>query len=391
MAPVNFPIKVALLGAGIFAKEAHLPVLTSNPGVFQLVAVYSKSEASAQSVVDILPAGHPHAKPSVFHDSSAQNLEALLANPSIDAVVIALPIPLQPKIISAALAAGKHVFSEKPQAPSVAEGFALLKAYEPYEAQGLVWQVAENFRAEPAIRHGQKVVRDLIAKSGAGSEIRAFDLRTYFYNKAENKYCKTTWRANAEFQGGFVLDGGVHFLALLRAVTGLEPERVTAFTRLTESHLAPLDSVSAAIQLRNGALGTWLLYFMAPQKGAQIELNVVVSGGASGPGGMVTVKLGDDGQGHNGWVVIENLPGAEPQTTFYDNKGVEEEFLGWAKVLGGVTPGDVLPGLVNQTTVGYTEPFFNSARNALGDVALAEAVLQSGEKGGVPTQVQRVI
>ena len=183
----------------------------------------------------------------------------------------------------------------------------------------------------------------------------------------------------------------MHFLALLRAVTGTEPERVSAFTRLTEKHLAPIDSVSAAMQLRNGALGTWVLYFMAPQKGAQIELSVVVSGGASGPGGMVTVKLGDDGQGHNGWVVVTDLPGAEPQTTFYDNRGVAEEFLGFARAIGGVAPGGYLPGLINETTVGYTEPFSNTARNALGDVALAEAVIQSGERGGVPVQVQRVI
>ncbi|KAJ3039603.1 hypothetical protein HDV00_012060 [Rhizophlyctis rosea] len=390
MPSLSFPINIALLGAGIFAKEAHLPVIISNPGVFRLVAVYSKSEASAQNVVSLIPQGHPHPKPQVYHDAApTNNLDALLVHSEIKAVIVALPILIQPKVITSALAAGKHVLSEKPQAPAVADGLALLQAYEVYQSKGLIWQVAENYRAVGATRHGQRVVKDLIAASGAGSAVRAFDLRTYFYNTAENKYCKTEWRANAQFQGGYILDGGVHFIALLRAVTGLEADKVTAFTRLTEPHLAPVDSVSAAIKMRNGALGTWVCYFCAPQKGAQIELSVTVSAGATGPGGMVTVGLGNDEQGRNGWVVVENYPGREPRMTFHENGGVAEEILGWARDLAGLEHTAALPGITAQSKV--VEPFINTPQEALADVALIEAVLTSGQKDGVPVEVARIL
>ena len=69
------------------------------------------------------------------------DVDALLAREDIEAVDILLPIELMPEIVEKALLAGKHVLSEKPVAPTVERGRALLAV----PTRG-VWMVAENWR-----------------------------------------------------------------------------------------------------------------------------------------------------------------------------------------------------------------------------------------------------
>lgn len=90
----------------------------------------------------------------IYHDgeNASTSLDALLSRTDISAVVIALPINVQPEMIIRALQAGKHVLSEKPVAPDVETATRLIKAYEDqYKVKGLVWKVAENYEIEPAI------------------------------------------------------------------------------------------------------------------------------------------------------------------------------------------------------------------------------------------------
>lgn len=63
----------------------------------------------------------------------------VLAKPDLDAVIVDLPITMQPGVVSKALHASKHVLSEKPVAPDVQQGFSLIKAHkERYNPKGLI-------------------------------------------------------------------------------------------------------------------------------------------------------------------------------------------------------------------------------------------------------------
>ena len=55
------------------------------------------------------------------HARTAASLDELLADPELDAIVVATPVPTHAKLARLALDAGKHVFVEKPLAQSVAE------------------------------------------------------------------------------------------------------------------------------------------------------------------------------------------------------------------------------------------------------------------------------
>src|ERR1700761_5143763 len=98
----------AVVGAGLWGAQ-HARVLSTLP------------EADLVAVCDV-DAGRAEAMRARFGARQAYtDLAALLANPAIEAVTVATPDFAHSAIILAALAAGKHVMSEKPLATDVAE------------------------------------------------------------------------------------------------------------------------------------------------------------------------------------------------------------------------------------------------------------------------------
>ena len=172
---------------------AHLPALAAQGGAApHLKAVYSRSEKSAKDIADAAAVTLNLAQsPSIYHDGDASsNLDALLARGDIAAVIVVLPITMQPEIVLKALAAGKHVLSEKPVAPDVAQGLALIKTYrELYQPKGLIWRVAENYEAEPGYRKAGEIIR-----SGRIGDVIFFKTVVVNYIDKESKWYKTPWR-----------------------------------------------------------------------------------------------------------------------------------------------------------------------------------------------------
>lgn len=209
---------VAILGAGIFAKEgkywyalffvcwwcliinrpcsfstAHLPALAAlGASAPPLKAVYSRSEKSAkdlaQTAATILKLSSP---PSVYFDNdSSSNLDVLLARSDISSVIVILPITTQPAIVLKALAAGKHVISEKPVAADVQSGLKLIADYNSnFKSKNLIWRVAENFEAEPGYQAAAAAIR-----AGKIGQVHSFKAEKIDYIDTETKWYKTPWR-----------------------------------------------------------------------------------------------------------------------------------------------------------------------------------------------------
>ncbi|TFK31430.1 oxidoreductase family protein [Crucibulum laeve] len=249
---------IAILGAGIFAKEAHLPALlaltkSSTPPP-ALKAVYSRSQPSATDLAafskSLLGLATP---PDVYYDVSSSNsdasnasesLDALLARDDISAVLVILPITLQPSIIIQALKAGKHVLSEKPVAASVAAALELISTYEKeYKPKGLVWRVAENFEAES----GYQLVGEIV-KAGKVGEVKTFKATVVNYIDKDSKWYKTPWRTVPDYQGGFLLDGGVHTIAALRTMLPGSFTHLSAFASLSKEYLKPHDTIHSVVR-----------------------------------------------------------------------------------------------------------------------------------------------
>lgn len=76
---------------------------------------------------------------------------------------------------------------------------------------------------------------------------------------------------NVSLQGGFLLDGGVHFIAAMRQLLGQSAKmtHVAAFTAQLQPHLPPLDTINATVKLANGRSGTFSVSFGTTFSGAE--------------------------------------------------------------------------------------------------------------------------
>ena len=84
-----------------------------------------------------------------------ERLEDLLADPSLDAVVVATPVPTHSELAVRVLEAGKHCFVEKPIALTVAEAERVLAAQR---ASGRVLMVGHLLEYHPGVRQLKQIV-----------------------------------------------------------------------------------------------------------------------------------------------------------------------------------------------------------------------------------------
>lgn len=107
-------IGIAIIGAGGFARSAHLPNLAAMGDRFELRTVVTRTGHSAAAVAKQFGARH-----------ASTDYEAVLGDSDIDAVIIATRHDLHGAMALAALQAGKHVLLEKPLALTAGELDAL--------------------------------------------------------------------------------------------------------------------------------------------------------------------------------------------------------------------------------------------------------------------------
>ncbi|KAK7025036.1 GFO-IDH-moca domain-containing protein [Favolaschia claudopus] len=353
---------IAILGSGIFAKEAHLPALVAlGSNAPALLAVYSRSEKSSHEFADAAAAAGISPTPAIYHDGDpSMNLDALLARSDISAVIVVLPITLQPSIIRKAFAAGKHVLSEKPVAPDVAGGISLINEYNEKYKKNLVWRVAENFEAEPGFR----AAGELIAAGKIG-KVNFFKAIVVNHIDVENKYYKTPWRTIPDYQGGFLLDGGVHTVAALRIMLPKPLTHLSGVASLNHEYLKPHDTIHAVVKAGSDFHGIVELSFGAPTKTTPTADQFVIIGSE----GWLTVNSANvEGTGQvlrilvKRAVKVEGKPTEEVEEIIEKPKiGVEAEF------------GSFFDAIRGKETLDIGDPL-----TALGDVAFIQAGLNSG-------------
>ena len=136
------PIRVAVLGSGNITTALFAPILRSLQREFTCRAVWSIQVESASILANKL---NSHTLHECDAYGGVDGLSQLLNRPDIDAVIISVPLELQPGYILRSLAAGKHVLSEGPIAATVDAGLATVQTYQDlYQPKGLVWKIPEE-------------------------------------------------------------------------------------------------------------------------------------------------------------------------------------------------------------------------------------------------------
>jgi predicted dehydrogenase len=322
------PIRIALVGAGIFAQDAHLPALLRLADRFFITTIFSRTEKNAQQAAALLP--HPV--------KMTTSLADLLEDSQIDAVDLLLPIDVQPVAVEQALAAGKHIISEKPIAPTTAIAHPLIEQWRAHPDR--VWMVGENWRYETAFVQTAELVRNGVIGRPITCSWALHQSIT-----PTNRYYHTEWRRSGRIPGGFLLDGGVHHVAALRLILG-EIESVAALSTQASPHLPPADTLSATLRFASGVMGSYLACYAAASPWPP-ALHIV------GDAGSLRVERGRIDLTRGGATETISCPARD---------GLENELAAFADAIQ------------------HGVPHRNTPQEALADLQVVEAILEASTR-----------
>ena len=226
---MNGPVGIALIGMGWWGQKM-LTVLQAAPADIRVVRAVEPNLETVKAVC--AEKGVP---------LSADYADAL-NDPTVEAVVLATPHALHEAQIEAAVAAGKHVFCEKPLALTKA---GAEKAVALCRDAGLVLGMGHERRWEPPIA-------EMLAKADAGELGRIHQIEANFSHDKFLSLDRNNWRLKADqAPAGGMTATGIHLLDLSVRLLG-PAESVLCICEQLSSDLPQGDTVAAYVKFRGG-------------------------------------------------------------------------------------------------------------------------------------------
>jgi 1,5-anhydro-D-fructose reductase (1,5-anhydro-D-mannitol-forming) len=187
-------LKIAMIATGRIAETQLAPAINQADGA-QLWSVYSRDQGRA----DAFAKAHGAAAPKAAYD----NLDALLSDDDLDAVMIASPDGLHAEQTIAAAKAGKHVLTEKPMTTSAEDAKAMIAACD---AAGVKLGIAYHLRWHDGHRKLHGMFQD-----GKFGTLRHMRVQWPMMSGPDN------WRAKTDVARWWCLSGvGTHCLDQIR-------------------------------------------------------------------------------------------------------------------------------------------------------------------------------
>jgi predicted dehydrogenase len=228
------PLRFALVGCGAIAPT-QATALQELPDLARLTHCCD---------IDSARASHLAAK----HGLAVATWDALLADPSIDAITLCTPSGHHGELAAQALRAGKHVVIEKPMEVSVAACDALLAAQR---ASGRRLAVISQHRFDPA----SQAVRRLLDEHALGKLVSA-DVRIPWY-RTQDYYDSGDWRGTWALDGGgCLMNQGIHTVDLMLWLCGPVREVYARIATAAHQRIEVEDVACATLTFESGALGT---------------------------------------------------------------------------------------------------------------------------------------
>lgn len=226
------PVRVGFLGAGLIATY-HSKSLRGSGARVVRAGVYDPDRERAEAFA--AASGH-HVVGS--EDEVIEHC---------DAVYICTWTSEHPRQLAKAVAAGRHVFCEKPLAFTANEAEVMAAAAD---AANVTHQVGLVLRRSPAYLWA----RDLIADPAAG-RVMTVVFRDDQFIPIQGHY-DSTWRADRDKVGaGTLIEHSIHDVDMLRFLVG-EIASVSAHTANFHGHDGIEDVATAVLRFRDGATGT---------------------------------------------------------------------------------------------------------------------------------------
>lgn len=232
-------IRLAVIGAGNFFKNAHLPALRALDSEIAIHAIVSRTGHNAKTIAT-----------QVNAKFASTDIDSVLQDSNVDAVLIATRHHLHGNLALRALQAGKHVLVEKPLAMTVDE----LDAIEAFYADGLAGKplllTGFNRRFSP---YAEKLKELLARRSGPL-------MLTYRMNAG---YIPSDHWVHGTEGGGRNIGEACHIYNLMAVLTDAAVESVQALSVASRNgFLRPDDNFVATVRFSDGSVAS-LIYTAA--------------------------------------------------------------------------------------------------------------------------------
>jgi predicted dehydrogenase len=216
-------------------------------GLGMAVTPHAKSLLDLKPRVEVAHAFSPTAERrrkfgALYGFRLCDSLETILADRSVDAVLIFTPPNTHLELVEKCVAAGKHVLLEKPLEVSLERSEQLVRA-----AAGVKLGIVLQHRFRPAAEKLRELLPSLGKLVSASAFVPNWRPQSYYDQPGRG--------TKARDGGGVLLTQAIHTLDLFLSYTG-EFTKVTSFVATTPVHrMETEDLVAAAVQFRSGALG----------------------------------------------------------------------------------------------------------------------------------------
>lgn len=267
-------VGVGVLGAHTWAEKAHLPGYVAAPNA-RLVAICDVDRSRAEAMAAMFDI------PNVYTDH-----RDLLANADVALVDVCTPTATHLALSLDAIAAGKHVLSEKPLAEAAADAF---RAAQAANARGVRTKLGFTFRYSPAMRR----LRAWIADGTLGDifHIHGFEQNSQFLSPDEPLRQVHVAGDSTGLIPASIVGYGSHLIDLMRwcggefaAVCGtmqnFVPERLVR-GMVGRQRIAIDDATVALVEFASGAQGVLQTSYVAIGNYPGVEIRVYGSKGAA--------------------------------------------------------------------------------------------------------------
>ncbi|KAH9741027.1 GFO IDH MocA domain-containing protein [Citrus sinensis] len=383
--------RIAILGAGIFVKTQYIPRLAEISDLVSLKFIWSRSEESAKSAAEVarkhfadvecvwgdngleqiikedsilgvavVLAGQAQSdmnRISVLNSSGGFNLTMISAMCALDTLLMNIAPVVAPKLyldyiseIENALSRYNSICPDPPGQP--------------------IWAVAENYRFEPAFVECKKLIAEI-------GDMMSVQVIVEGSMNSSNPYFSSSWRRNF-------------------TITGCEVVSVSAITSHIDKTLPPPDNISSNFQLENGCSGVFVMVVSSRSPKAcgkviiyfelyarpfiilySYPLLLQIFWRVVGMKGTLQVERGNQ-DGRHGYLVTQYGADGQSKSMFYPFSGVTEELKAFIHDISEAKKG------INHVPEPRSS-FLEGAR----DVALLEAMLESGSKQGALVHVKK--
>jgi len=306
-------LSIGLIGSGFMGK-AHVYGFATAQKVFDLPRTLD-----LHTIADINSEAASRAAQQFGFRNSTANWREMLADPDIDIIDITAPNALHKEMALEAIAAGKHVYCEKPLAPLASDAAEMAEAAE---AAGVKTQVGFNYLCNPMVR----LAKEMIAAGELGviRGYRGIHAEDYMSN-ADDPY---TFRHDPA-GGGALADLGSHTLAtaefLLGPITSVLGDCMTSIAERPDGQGGRrkiyVDDIGRAfLRFQNGASGSIEGNWISTGRKMQHDFEVYGSKGAlcfsQERFNELHFYSADDAPGRRGFRRIEAAPDHAPYGNF---------------------------------------------------------------------------